>query len=280
MTDTTPNDPSAPAATPQIPLLSSIEDFLFGAPLYADYDIASVKAGYFNMFCTPLAVDGHCPYCHKSATFHRTFGELKVGQLEFIKNKSVIYVQISCTRNKDHQIDFVFRLRDPLIQKIGQFPSLADVANDESRLYRKALNRDDSAELHRAIGLAAHGVGIGSVVYLRRVFERLITHRFNEFKDDKGWNEADFMTLRMGDKIEFLKGYLPDFLTRNKKVYAVLSKGIHELQEDECLNVFEMLKHAIFFILDEDKHKKEQLELRRKAEQAIASFSKDEEVGQ
>jgi hypothetical protein len=36
---------------------------------------------------------------------------------------------------------------------------------------------------------------------------------------------------------------------------------------------FEMLKHAIFFILDEDKRKKEELELRRKAEEAIAKFS-------
>ena len=115
MTDTTPNNPSTPAATPQIPLLSSIEDFVFGAPLYAEYDIASVKEGYFNMFCAPLAIDGHCPYCHKSATFRRTIGELKFGQLEFIKNQSALYVQISCTRNEDHQIDFVFRLKEPLI---------------------------------------------------------------------------------------------------------------------------------------------------------------------
>jgi hypothetical protein len=36
-----------------------------------------------------------------------------------------------------------------------------------------------------------------------------------------------------------------------------------------------MLKHAIFFILDEDKHKKEELDLRRKAQEAIATFSAD-----
>ena len=141
------------------------------------------------------------------------------------------------------------------------------------------LDREDRAELHRAIGLAAHGVGVGSFVYLRRVFERLILRRFKEFKDEEGWNEAEFVRLRMEDKIEFLERHLPDFLARNRKVYAILSKGIHELQENECLSAFEMLKHAIFFILDEDKHNMEQLELRRKAEQAIASFSKDEEVG-
>ena len=34
-------------------------------------------------------------------------------------------------------------------------------------------------------------------------------------------------------------------------------------------------KHAIFFILDEDKHTKEELEHRRKAEAAISAFSPD-----
>jgi len=195
-----------------------------------------------------------------------------------IKHQLVSYVQISCTRNTDHQIDFIFRIEDPLIQKIGQFPSLADIANDESRRYRQALDREeDGAELHRAIGLAAHGVGVGSFVYLRRVFERLITHRFKEFEDQEGCNEAEFTKLRMEEKIEFLKGHLLDFLARNKKIYAILSKGIHELQDEECVGAFEALKHAIFFILDEDKHKMEQLELRRKAEQAIASFPKDED---
>jgi hypothetical protein len=36
--------------------------------------------------------------------------------------------------------------------KIGQYPSLADVANDGSKVYRSVLKD----ELHKAIGLAAH----------------------------------------------------------------------------------------------------------------------------
>jgi hypothetical protein len=276
MTDTVPENASATAVAPQFPLLSSIQDFLFGAPLYAEYDIGGVKEGSYRMFTAPLAIDGHCCYCHMSATFHRSYGEINILKLDGIANQPVLYMQLACTRNTKHTVDFLFRLEDPLIQKIGQFPSLADIANDESRLYRKALDPEDGAELHRAIGLAAHGVGVGSFVYLRRVFERLILRRFTEFKDEEGWQEEEFVTLRMEERIEFLQGHLPNFLIRNKKIYAILSKGMHELQESECLNAFEMLKHAIFFILDEDKHKMEQLALRRKAELAISSFSKDE----
>jgi hypothetical protein len=41
----------------------------------------------------------------------------------------------------------VFRFDDPFVQKIGQYPSLADIANDESRLYKMVLEAEDAAEL-------------------------------------------------------------------------------------------------------------------------------------
>jgi hypothetical protein len=137
------------------------------------------------------------------------------------------------------------------------------------------LEPSDASELHKAIGLAAHGVGVGSLVYLRRVFERLIMRRFAEFRDIEGWSEAKFVSKRMDEKIEFLKGHLPDFLVQNSRVYAILSQAIHELAEDVCLNPFEYLKDSIFFILEEDQRKRQELELRRKAETAIASFSEN-----
>jgi hypothetical protein len=263
------------ASTPsESPLLESIQDFLFGAPLYAVYQIDSKIAIQFLV--RDLAVDGHCPYCKKLATFHRTSANVNpdaVGAILY--STPVLYVVMSCTRDKEHIIHFLFRLNQPFIQKIGQFPSLADIANDESRQYRQVLNAKDGAELHRAIGLAAHGVGVGSFVYLRRIFERLVYKRFEEFKDVEGWNTADFTSKRMHEKIELLENHLPDFLVRNKKVYAILSKGIHELEETECLSAFEMLKQAIFFILDEDRHKKDELDRKRKAEAALAAFSSE-----
>ncbi len=256
------------------PKLESIQDFLFGAPLYAEYDLGTEDQIAYHMFVTSLVVDGHCSECGRQSTFHRTHGDINILKLdEATKSVPAFFFKLGCARNKAHEIVFLFRFTNNCIQKIGQYPSLADIANDESKTYRKVLNANDSAELHKAIGLAAHGVGVGSFVYLRRVFERLITQRFNDFKDHEGWTDADFVGRRMDEKIELLKGHLPDFLVRNKKVYAILSKGIHELAEKECLAAFEMLKHAIFFVLDEDKRKKEELERRRKAEHAIAKFS-------
>jgi hypothetical protein len=88
-------------------------------------------------------------------------------------------------------------------QKIGQFPSLADTANDAAKLYSKVMEDEDRRELSRAVGLAAHGVGIGSFVYLRRVFERLIDRRFKA----SGLAEDGYNGLRMDEKIQFLRDH-------------------------------------------------------------------------
>jgi hypothetical protein len=281
----TPARPPKSAPTPDrtIPLLSSSQDFLFGAPLYAEYNFGDVEDDEDNvirgMFCdADFVLDGHCCYCKRSSTFVRSSAELQdLGGVRWLIKKDVTYLRIRCTRDREHEIYFTFRIHKPIIQKIGQYPSLADIANDESRSYREVLKSPDNQELHRAIGLAAHGVGVGSFVYLRRVFERLITRRFEEFKIEERWDDADFVGKRMYEKIELLEYHLPDFLVRNKKMYSILSRGIHDLREQECLNAFEMLKHAIFFILAEDKHKKGELERRRLAEQAIAAFAPDKD---
>lgn len=55
-----------------------------------------------------------------------------------------------------------------------------------------------------------------------------------------------------------LSGFLPDFLVENHTIYGILSKGIHELSEEECLKYFTILRESIEMILDE------KLEVRQK----------------
>ena len=81
--------------------------------------------------------------------------------------------KVICARN-NHNVDFHFVLKGNSLIKIGQYPSLADIAIGDISQFEKALGDKRLQELNKAIGLAAHGVGIGSYVYLRRVFESLI----------------------------------------------------------------------------------------------------------
>ena len=54
-----------------------------------------------------------------------------------------------------------------------------------------------------------------------------------------------------------LASILPKFLVDNRKLYSILSKGVHELSEEECLKYFDLIKSGIELILDEKFVEKE-----------------------
>lgn len=150
------------------------------------------------------------------------------------------------------------------LSKVGQYPSVADIHLGQVHKYDKVLPRDKMREFTKAIGLAANGVGIGSFVYLRRIFEYLVFEAKNIAKANiPEFNEAEFTSARMNERIQMLSDYLPDFLVEHHNIYSILSKGVHELSEEECKKYFTVLKESIEIILDEkleaynkERHKK------------------------
>jgi len=160
--------------------------------------------------------------------------------------------------------------QEKYMMKVGQYPSVADIHIGEIKQYKKVLPDDKLREFTKAIGLAANGVGIGSFVYLRRIFEFLIVEAsINAVKDNIIDNKT-FTDARMEDRIKMLKSYLPAFLVENKSIYAILSTGVHELSEDECLSYFDIMRTSIELILDE---KLEHFEKEEKIKLAKAKLS-------
>lgn len=78
----------------------------------------------------------------------------------------------------------------------------------------------------------------------------------------------------MDEKIEILSEFLPDFLVEHKHLYGILSKGVHELSEEECLENFDIVKTGIELILDEVIEKKKKLEKIKKFKTGSRSISK------
>lgn len=179
-------------------------------------------------------------------------------------------VKLVCSRNDTHKIYFYFRIINKTITKIGQYPSVADFNIKGLEKYRSILEKDRYRELSRAIGLFAHGVGVGSFVYLRRIFEHLIEQEHNLAVSDANWNEDMYHSSRVEGKIAMLSHKLPSFLVENKALYSILSKGIHSLTEDECLKYFGIVRTGIELILDE---RIEQQERRRKIDQVSRTIS-------
>jgi hypothetical protein len=220
-------------------------------------------------------VDGFCRYCKQDTTFTVDGISIPGGDTWQTIGTRIAFdeMTVTCARNEHHWYRYFFRIRNMTVTKVGQFPSLADIAIDETRQkYRSVLRGDNWSELYKAIGLAAHGEGIGSFVYLRRVFERLIQSRFDEFKSDEQWDEPSFRMLRMDEKIEFLKDHLPRSLVDTRKIYKIFSLGIHELDNDTCLQFFEVGKRSIIMILEDDLRTQQDLADRRQLAEAVAKF--------
>ena len=179
-----------------------------------------------------------------------------------------------CAMDNNHHLDYVVITEGNVMRKIGQFPSVADLECPELKEYRKVISREDEKELKRAIGLFASGIGVGSFVYLRRIFERIIVSASQKALEEEKIVEEEFAKARIDEKIKMLVDYLPRSMVGNSVFYGIISKGIHELSEEECLDYFPILKNFIVMTLRQwetlRKDKEEEIEI-SKALNKIAS---------
>ena len=179
--------------------------------------------------------------------------------------KNFYRVTLTCKRKSNDILRFFVYDNDEIVVKLGQLPSLADIQFAEiGKKYDQLLSEQDLKEFKKAIDLAAHGHGAGSFVYLRRIFDNLINEAFRTNKATLGISEDEFRKKWMVDKVDLLKESLPSQLLEMKSVYKVLSKGVHELSEQECLKYFPALKLSIELILDQKIE--EEIQRKRDAE--------------
>ena len=233
----------------------------------------------FENLTSQSKIDAYCVYCDRDSVFSHSLDsslQRMINQhvpdiFAWWRQRSGIFEHhLSCTRNNCDYVIYFLKQGD-ILQKIGQHPSVADFQIPHAAKYRKMLGGEQYKEFTRGLGLAAHGVGIGSFVYLRRVFENLIEEAQTAAQQDADFDEDKYRNARMDEKIGMLTHHLPSFLVENKTIYGILSKGIHDLTEAECLDYFQPVRVGIELILDE---KLEQAETKQKAQQAQAAIRK------
>jgi len=240
--------------------LPSLSEFCLEIPLYMAFDLnQSVEHDLYHLISAAENIDCYCVDCKKDSVFNGEATEIEPSYNFSIRDR-LFFKKFKCSRVPGHEIYFLFQIKSKQVFKIGQFPSHADISLPEILKYRKVLKDDDYKELHRAVGLVAHGVGIGAFVYLRRIFEKLIENSHVIAASQKEWDEDAYSRCRMSERIALLKDHLPDFLVQQKALYGILSKGIHELTEQECLEAFPVVKLGIELILDEQIEKKKREE--------------------
>lgn len=263
------NSVSTDKAT-KFPALPSAKDFCLTVPLYERFEYDDKKNnGFFALEQFEGTLDFYCPECGQHSVF--TVRKNNYSTNSHYTNY-VFTLLFSCSRNGSHRALFVFRAHKGIIEKIGQIPSLAELALPDLRKYRPVLGGARFKELTRAIGLATHGVGVGAFVYLRRIFESLIEEAHQLALSDTGWDEDEFSRARMDEKIGILKDHLPKFLVQNRGLYGILSVGVHTLSEEECLAAFPAVRLAIELILDDLLEEHERQAKLKSAAQSLASL--------
>jgi|LSQX01.3.fsa_nt_gb hypothetical protein len=264
--------------------LPEFNEFYVNSALYTDYDIKQEeKDNVFNIVFNLIPIDCFCIDCSASSVFTpidnrptKTKGPLKSffisnsddWDVNLLNTFSVFQKEYFCSRNPKHKIIFLLQIKNGKLTKIGQTSSLADLAEQDIKNYKKVLGEAYFHEFSKAIGLYAHGIGVGSFVYLRRIIENfIIKPAYEEAKTQTNWNDNVYQNLRVKEKIELLKNYLPEFLVQNPSIYSIISKGIHDLTENECRIFFPVLRKSLEFVLT-DLEAKRETEQKRKDMQA------------
>ncbi|WP_202802001.1 short-chain dehydrogenase [Catenovulum agarivorans] len=257
-----------------VPKYPTPKEFLIDLPLYekVTFQNEDLKEGR-ELFCFNETLDTYCPECNQHSIFSRIGNHVTTTDASIWVDRGRFSISLGCSRNRKHTLFFLFHADGQTIQKIGQLPSIASLNLFDVKKYSKVLEKRYFQELTKSIGLASHGVGVGSFVYLRRIFEFLIEEAHRNLINDEGWDESNYQTARMAEKIELLKAQLPDFLVENKSMYSILSKGIHELNENECLAAFPVVKLGIEIILDDKLEKMRREQKLAEAKKAIASLA-------
>jgi hypothetical protein len=235
-----------------------------------------------------IQIDCFCLRCEKE-TVHKTNRMMEGGGSrrptpppDWMFKDGYICAELFCARC-DHAIVADFFVHERMLTKWGQLPSVADISGADLRVFRKVLSNDDYAELNRAIGLISHGVGIGAFVYLRRIFERLVS-KYATAAREAGTLGEDFDTLRMREKVSALKDHLPRAVYEYRDAYSILSRGIHELSESECKTAYPVIYAAVRLMLEEEVHKRErekaEADLKKQFEAIKSGFSETTRGGQ
>lgn len=169
--------------------------------------------------------------------------------------------------------EYFFTSDRKYIMKVGQNPSFSDLQGKEINKYKNLISKY-FIEFKSSLSCYAQKKGIAAFVYLRRILEDIIEKKYKKLFPEE---ETNIRFVDKFSKVQEEEKIIPTELESVKDhLYAVLSKGIHEYDEQECLEIYEIVKFVIEEILDKQLEEKKREEKIKKAKEAlIAKVSKE-----
>lgn len=182
---------------------------------------------------------------------------------EDLANHRIWYITyfFKCTNNSEHNYMMTISIEldngEFIVRKVGQNPSTLSVKGFDFEKYKKQLVRLNAYEDYKKADLShTEHFYVGAFAYLRRIFEKMVNSFIHglPLSDD-----------HMDTKIKLAKPkFDPRIHDTLVNLYGILSKSIHELDEEESKEYYDYLKAVIDIQLeymkteeDKDKQSKE-----------------------
>jgi hypothetical protein len=243
-----------------------MSELILKKPLYTKIDISNMsKSQVLDILFFKESLDCYCPYCNDPSIFikkenleqaskAKALAEDPIApyvEKDLFEEPEIYYLDFSCSRNNKHTLNIIYKVENKSIVKIGQSPSLFDIQRNDFKKYLKILGTSYN-DLYRAILFYNSNFGVASFTHFRRIIENyFLKDAYERSKQLPDWNDSKYNESSYKEKLGTLKDLLPKTLVENPRLYSIISKGIHELEEEECLLYFEAIKESIFLSLDE-----------------------------
>jgi hypothetical protein len=145
--------------------------------------------------------------------------------------------------------------------KVGQYPPWSiDVDKRVSHILGDYVDY-----YRRGLVCESQGYGLGAVAYYRRIVEKIIDTLLDQIaqmipvEDQDRYKKAlaeTKKTIVTQEKIELVKDMLPAILRPAGMnplgiLHQVLSEGVHDKEEDECLVIADTIKGSLVFLVNQ-----------------------------
>ena len=267
-----------------------LEELFTNTPPYKKVEIAIDEYLSINDIGKTISIDDYCENCGAEKVFicHSnlqlenikksadTTNHLPYSDLNFLKNffinnindyKTTIFKFVCAKCGEIHYFSVLFE--SDFMVKYGQYPSYSTQNVKKVEKYKNLISKY-YPELKKSLNAYSQGMGVASFVYLRRILEWLVEEKCLD--DEKSLKFVDKL-----DKVEKREKIIPDdFLEIKNQIYSVLSKGVHEYSEEECLDMYNVVFFVIESILENELNKKEKKRRINEVKKSISNKLKND----
>jgi hypothetical protein len=246
----------------------SLLEFLEETPLYTKCSVELPD----NLDEINLSINKFCPECKEKRTF--ILGNKYIPQIDYFSLANITrtlktiepnctvflyYVCGSCGKF-NRSFSFFVGQNKEYIQKIGQYPAF-DIT---IKKHLREMLGGYTDFYQRGLICEYNSYGIGAFVYYRRIIEGIIGNLLNSIPELMTGEEKQKYeevlekvknTKQTQEKIKLVKDLLPSILKPEGYnplmiIFDMLSKGIHNKTDEECLDYSHAIRKSLIFLVE------------------------------